>query len=103
MRWSGLSVVGREVSRTIFTIMLARLVGPEAFGIVAQAAGHIGIVGLLLDQGFSSALIQRPKVESAMPGAIGSGNLPVGARLGGLTVPIAPLWAPFMNTSALTL
>ena len=37
MRWSGISVIGREAARLIFTIMLARLVGPEAFGIVAQA------------------------------------------------------------------
>lgn len=103
MRWSGLSVVGREVSRTIFTIMLARLVGPESFGIVAQAVVYIGIVGLLLDQGFSSALIQRPKVESDMPGAIVTVNLAVGACLCALTVAIAPLWASFMNTSALTL
>ena len=63
MRWSGISVVGREAARITFTIMLARLVGPEAFGIVAQAAVYIAIVGLLLDQGFSSALIQRPRVE----------------------------------------
>jgi O-antigen/teichoic acid export membrane protein len=103
MRWSGLSVVGREVSRTIFTIMLARLVGPEAFGIVAQAAVYIGIVGLLLDQGFSSALIQRPTVESDMPGAIVTVNLAVGGGLTALTVAIAPLWAAFMNTSALSL
>jgi PST family polysaccharide transporter len=103
MRWSGLSVVGREVSRTIFTIMLARLVGPEAFGIVAQAAVYIGIVGLLLDQGFSSALIQRRTVESDMPGAIVTVNLAVGASLTLITVAIAPLWSDFMSTPALSL
>jgi PST family polysaccharide transporter len=103
MRWSGLSVVGREAARIVFTIMLARLVGPEAFGIVAQAAVYIGIVGLLLDQGFSSALIQRPHVERDMPGAVVSVNLVVGAALMILTVAIAPWWAEFMNTPELTL
>ncbi len=79
LRWSGISVVGREAARIVFTILLARLVGPEAFGIVAQAIVYIGIVGLLLDQGFSSALIQRPRVEPDMPGAVVSVNLAVGA------------------------
>ena len=103
LRWSGVSVVGREAARIAFTIMLARLVGPEAFGIVAQAAVYIAIVGLLLDQGFSSALIQRPRVERDMPGAVVSVNLAVGAALMVLTVAVAPAWAVFMDTPELTL
>jgi O-antigen/teichoic acid export membrane protein len=103
LRWSGVSVVGREAVRIAFTIMLARLVGPEAFGIVAQATVYIGIVGLLLDQGFSSALIQRRHVERDMPGAVVSVNLAVGAALMLMTVAVAPGWADFMNTPELTL
>jgi O-antigen/teichoic acid export membrane protein len=60
LRWSGVSVLGRKGARIVFTILLARLVGPEAFGIVAEAVVYIGIFGLLLDEGLSSALIQRP-------------------------------------------
>jgi PST family polysaccharide transporter len=103
VRWSGLSVVGREVSRSVFTIALARLIGPDDFGIVAQATVYIGIVGLLLDQGFSSALIQRRQVEPEMPGAVVSVNLTVGAALTALTIAIAPLWASFMRTPPLML
>jgi O-antigen/teichoic acid export membrane protein len=103
MRWSGVSVVGREAARIAFTIMLARLVGPEAFGIVAQAVVYIAIVGLLLDQGFSSALIQRAQVEPDMPGAVVSVNLAVGAALAAATVAAASAWAEFMNTPELTL
>lgn len=103
MRWSGISVVGRETSRIVFTVLLARLVGPEAFGIVLQAVVYIGIVGLLLDQGFSSALIQRPHVAPDMPGAVVSVNLAVGSLLTVLTLAIAPLWASFMATPELTL
>lgn len=102
MRWSGISVAGREGSRIVFTVALARLVGPEAFGIVAQAVVYIGIVGLLLDQGFSSALIQRPQVEDDLPGAVVTVNLAVGAALTALTLAIAPAWAAFMATPELT-
>jgi O-antigen/teichoic acid export membrane protein len=103
MRWSGVSVIGREVSRTIFTILLARLVGPDDFGIVAQAMVYVNVVGLLLDQGFSSALIQRKQIEPDVPGAVVSVNLAVGAALTAATVAIAPLWASFMRTPQLLL
>ena len=96
-------MLGRETARIVFTILLARLVGPEAFGIVAQAVVYIGIVGLLLDQGFSSALIQRREVEPHMPGAVVSANLAAGAVLMVLTVAVAPTWASFMGTPELTL
>ncbi len=103
MRWSGISTLGREVSRVVFTVLLARLIGPDAFGIVALAAVYVGILSLLLDQGFSSALIQRPEVEPDMPGAVVSVNLAVGGFLTLTTVAVAPLWADFMSTSALTM
>ena len=103
MRWSGVSVLGREATRIIFTILLARIVGPEAFGIVAQGIVYIGIVGLLLDQGFSSALIQRRHVEPDMPGAVVSANLISGVVLTVLTVAVAPAWAAFMGTPELAL
>ena len=103
MRWSAISTVGREVSRLIFTVLLARIIGPEPFGIVAQAMVYIGVVGLLLDQGFSSALIQRRRLEKDLPGAVVTVNLMIGAALSLATLAVAPLWADFMSTPQLTL
>ena len=103
IRWSAVSTAGREVARAIFTILLARLVGPADFGIAAQATVYIAIASLLLDQGFSSALIQRKQITPEMPGAIASVNLAIGAAFTALTIAIAPLWASFMHTPALKL
>lgn len=103
VRWSGVSVIGREISRAAFTIVLARLVGPDDFGMVAQAMVYMGIVGLLLDQGFSSALIQRKNIEAEMPGVVVSVNLAVGAVLSAVTMAIAPVWASFMRSPELML
>jgi O-antigen/teichoic acid export membrane protein len=103
VRWTGVSVIGREVSRAVFTIALARLVGPDDFGLVAQAMVYMGIVSLLLDQGFSSALIQRKQVEPEMPGAVVSVNLVIGVALTAVTIAIAPLWASFMRSPQLML
>jgi O-antigen/teichoic acid export membrane protein len=101
MRWSGISMIGREVARSVFTILLARMIGPDNFGIAAQAMVYVGIVGLLLDQGFSSALIQRKEIDPRMPGVTVSVNLAIGAALTALTIAIAPLWASFMRTPPL--
>ena len=103
MRWSAISTVGREASRLIFTVLLARIIGPEPFGIVAQAMVYIAVVGLLLDQGFSSALIQRRRLEKDLPGAVVTVNLMIGAVLSLATLAVAPLWADFMSTPQLTL
>ncbi|MFE3189512.1 oligosaccharide flippase family protein [Nocardia sp. NPDC059240] len=101
VRWTSVSMVGREIARTGFTVLLARLIGPDAFGVVAQATVYLGILSLLLDQGFASALIQRPKLDRYMPGATMTINISVGAVLAAITVAIAPAWAAFMHTSDL--
>ncbi|GAB2567775.1 oligosaccharide flippase family protein [Nocardia heshunensis] len=98
VRWSSVSMVGREIARTGFTVLLARLIGPDAFGIVAQATVYLGILSLLLDQGFASALIQRPTLDRYMPGATMTINIGVGAVLAVITVAVAPAWAAFMHT-----
>ena len=85
------------------TVVLARLVSPDAFGTVAQAMVYVGIVGLFVDQGFSSALIQRKHIEPDMPGIVASVNLAVGATLTAVTIAIAPLWASFMRSPPLML
>ena len=103
MRWSGISVVGREAARMVFTIILARIVGPEAFGIVAQAVVFMVVIGLLLDQGFASALIQRPRIAPELPGAIVTVTLVIGAAVAALTAGLASAWAAFMNSPELTL
>ena len=61
------------------------------------------LVGLLLDQGFASALIQRPQLPPELPGAIVSVTLGVGAILTAGTLMLAPVWAAFMNTPELAL
>ncbi|BAW04937.1 oligosaccharide flippase family protein [Nocardia seriolae] len=98
VRWTSVSMVGREIARTGFTVLLARLIGPDAFGIVAQATVYLGILSLLLDQGFASALIQRPTLDRYMPGATMTVNIGVGAVLAAVTIGIAPAWAAFMHT-----
>lgn len=92
---------GREGSRFIFTVLLARLLGPHEYGVAAQATVVIAIVCIVVDQGLSAALIQRPSVSPEMPGATVSINVAIGTLLTVATAAISPLWAAFMNTPVL--
>lgn len=59
MRWTD-RLVG-----LISTLILARLLAPEDFGIIAMASLVIGLLGVLLDLGVNVALIQNPQATQA--------------------------------------
>jgi O-antigen/teichoic acid export membrane protein len=57
--WMGLdATINQAVSLGVF-IVLGRLLEPRAFGLVASAAVVLWLLRVVVDQGFSSALIQR--------------------------------------------
>lgn len=63
-----LSVAMRWTDRLIgliSTLILARLLAPEDFGIIAMASLVIGLLGVLLDLGVNVALIQNPQATQA--------------------------------------
>jgi O-antigen/teichoic acid export membrane protein len=63
--WSVAQQLGRQVASYAVFIVLARLLVPKDFGLVALATAWIGILGVFSDVGFGSALIQRREVTPA--------------------------------------
>jgi len=61
--WSVIQKWGRAAITTLTFIVLSRLLGPEAFGLVALATVFTDFVEIFLDQGFSAAIVQRDEVE----------------------------------------
>lgn len=59
LKWNYLGVAARIISQVVVQVMLARLLGPEALGIVAAAIIVVGIGGILVDMGLGSALVQK--------------------------------------------
>lgn len=53
----------RMVMQFVFTAILARLLAPEAFGIIAMATAVTGFVALFSELGLTSATIQRSHVD----------------------------------------
>lgn len=57
--WTSISRFGSLGIQFLVTIILARLLNPEDFGVIALLTVFIAIAQILLDSGFGDALIQR--------------------------------------------
>jgi O-antigen/teichoic acid export membrane protein len=64
LKWNYLGNVMRSLSQFAIGILLARLLGPEPFGIVAIAWMMLGIGNLFADLGFGAALVQRENLAT---------------------------------------
>jgi O-antigen/teichoic acid export membrane protein len=60
--WSATQTWGVRVISFLVMIALARLVAPEAFGLVAYASVFIALAQIFVDQGFSDAIVQFPQL-----------------------------------------
>jgi O-antigen/teichoic acid export membrane protein len=61
--WSAAQKWGIRAITFLVTLILARLLLPESFGLVAYATVFFNLAGIIVDQGFSDAIVQFPKIE----------------------------------------
>ena len=66
IKWSGFSQFGRQGFQIVTSIILARLLLPEDFGLVGMAFIIIGFLNILKDLGTSAAIIQKGDVEDKL-------------------------------------
>jgi O-antigen/teichoic acid export membrane protein len=66
LKWSSISHFGRRSLSLLTTIILARLLTPADFGLVAMAAVVIGFIELFKDLGTATAVIQRQNLSQAL-------------------------------------
>jgi O-antigen/teichoic acid export membrane protein len=59
VKWNYLGVLARIVSQLIVQITLARLLGPNTFGLFATAVLAIGVGNVIVEMGLGSALVQK--------------------------------------------
>lgn len=62
--WSGIQNWGSQAGSLIIFLILARLLTPEAFGLVALSNVLINFMQIFLNQGFAQVLIQKQDLES---------------------------------------
>ncbi len=86
----------------IVSIFLARLLGPEQFGLIAMAMAFISIATVFIDIGFSSALIQRENNTPLTYNSIFVFNIFAGIILTIITYLFAPLIGNFYGNQEVT-
>lgn len=59
LKWSAIERILAQCIQFALTIFLARLLGPNAFGLVGMTSIFIAISNVFIDSGFSSALIRK--------------------------------------------
>lgn len=100
--WSTAQSWGSQcISLVVFSI-LARLLNPESFGLIAIAAVFLGFVNLFLDQGFSQAIIQRRELEREHLDTVFWTNVSISVLLTFISIASADLIAKFFTQPDLT-
>jgi O-antigen/teichoic acid export membrane protein len=56
--WRAGGQIGRQVSTVLFGMLLARMLGPEAFGVITMATVFISFIALVDDLGIGAALVR---------------------------------------------
>lgn len=91
--WSSIDIGVRSLIQFVVSIVLARLLSPTDFGIYALTLVFAALANILVDGGFSTALIQRRQVTHQEQTAVFWYNMLVAFLLGLVVIMIAPIVA----------
>lgn len=101
MVWSVVSQIGRQGILLISNIILARLLTPHDFGLVATVLIFVNFAMIIADQGFGAALIQRSELTEEHLSSIYWVNVAMGIFLTALFLGGAPLVARIFHEDSL--
>jgi len=104
IKWVGISILFLRVSRFVISVILARLLAPEMFGIIAMANVAIETIGIVRQIGVGSAFIHKnyePKMEEIAANTTFIMALVVNAILFVVSFLVSPTIASFFNSNEL--
>jgi O-antigen/teichoic acid export membrane protein len=101
-RWALLSGLVARLGGPAFLVVLARILAPEDFGLMAVAMVVVAFAGLFQDLGLKAALVQRKEAPEALRLAVFWGSAAIGAAwFAGLWL-VAPWAAEAFRNPAVT-
>jgi len=100
--WSFIEKAGLQGIQFVITIVLARLLLPEQYGLVGMLAIFIAVAQSFLDSGFGSALIQKQNANRVDECSIFYFNIFVGMIAAGFLYLIAPVISSFYKEPLLS-
>ncbi len=88
VRWNYLGAVGRIAATFVSQIALARLLGPEPFGLFGYAFLTVMLLGVIVEMGLPNALVQAPDLDDKTV-AVALGRLLLAGTIAALGVYLA--------------
>jgi PST family polysaccharide transporter len=99
--WTTLNRISQQGLKFAISVILARLLTPEAFGLVGMIVVFTGFASLFADAGFGAALVQREKIEERHLSSVFWLQAGLGILLTLMLAAIAPLVAQFYGEPVL--
>ena len=81
IKWVGAGQAIKYPVQIVVSVVLARLIAPEAFGLVSMVTVISGFAGLFINFGFSSALVQKKEVNDRLLSSVFWINVAIGLSL----------------------
>jgi O-antigen/teichoic acid export membrane protein len=100
--WSAVSQLVTQCFTWAISIILARILGPKAYGLIGMTAVFSGFAMLFSDLGLGAAIVQRANLEKRHLDTAFWINALAGFVMTGLMAACAPLIASFYNEPRLT-
>lgn len=100
--WSFSERIGQQAIQFVIQIVLARLLLPEQFGVIAMLAIFMAVAQSFIDSGFGQALIQKQNATPVDESSVFYFNIAIGIFVAGLLCLAAPLIASFYKMPILT-
>lgn len=97
---TGASQVIAAACQVVSVIVLARILSPSDFGIVAMAWPVVALLSMFQDFGLTQATVQKPSVTAREVNFLFWANMAISTVLAGLIVLLAPLVATFYREPA---
>lgn len=91
VRWTGMSQIVQQILNLGCSVVIARLLSPEDFGLLAMASVFTGIVFFVLDLGLNAVIVQRQNIEERQISSIFWINVGLGLLM--TLVGISASWA----------
>ncbi len=86
VKWAFYATWGGKVFFGLFSFILAAILGPREFGIIAISFIYVGFIQMVLDQGLATALIQRKDLQQDHLNSVFWTNIAISIILIGVSV-----------------
>jgi O-antigen/teichoic acid export membrane protein len=102
LKWNYLGVAARIGAQFIATLILARILGPQAFGLFAATVVVTGFASIVIELGLGAALIQKPDLTPDDIRHVFTWLVAAGGTVAGAIVLAAPWLSSLFGDPSLT-